>query len=136
MGSSNVKGLRTAVGVLKVFPRFCTPWSHQHLLHKPNGRSGVAALRSFLDRSKLRLVARNIFAKGSPDSLGMARTDDHAAQEFALRAVRKNINEVQRELLDVVMNHHQVTVESLQLFFVGFNLHLAGLRRLLLFFVH
>ncbi len=65
----------------------------------------------------------------------MAGTDDHAAEQLALGAIGENVDEVQRELFDAVMNHHKIAVNALQLFFVGLDLHLAGLR-LRRFLVH
>src|SRR5690242_4231572 len=61
----------------------------------------------------------------------MPRTDDRAAQQLALVAVRKNVNEIQREFFQVVVNHHQIAVLPLQLLFVRLDLHLS-LRWLLL----
>ena len=53
-------------------------------------------------------------------------------RSFALRAVGKNVDEVERELFEIVVNHHQIAVHALQFFFVGFDLHLTRLLPLLL----
>ena len=86
---------------------------------------GAIALRAFLDRAVLRFEARNIFAQRSPDAFRVARADDHAAQQLALRAIGEDVNKIQCELFRVVMNHHQIAVHSLQLFFVRLDLHLS-----------
>src|SRR2546426_252111 len=109
---------------------FC--WS---LLNKTHRGRRSAGLGSFFDGAKLHLISRNIFPEGTPDSLRVARTHNHTAQQFALGPVRENVDKIQRELFDVVMNHHQITVEALQFFFFRFDLHLSRLW-LLLLFVH
>src|SRR5580765_5801935 len=108
-------------------------WFLRRLLHEADGGSRAGAFGRFLDGAKLGFVAGKIFAEDAPDASGVAGADDDAAEQFALSAVGKNINEVQRELFDIVMNHHQIAVEALQLFFVGLDLHLS---ELLLLLVH
>ena len=56
-------------------------------------------------------------------------------EQLALRAVGKNVDEIERELFEIVVNHHQVAVLALQFFLVRFDLHLSlalGLRCALL----
>src|SRR5207248_625625 len=99
------------------------PFARSHfLLYKAHWRSRAAAFGSLLDRPELRFIAGKIFAQCAPDALSVAGTNDDAAQELSLRPIRKNVDEVQGELFHVVMNHHQVAVEALQLFFVGLDL--------------
>src|SRR5579859_247542 len=102
------------------------------LLHESHVGSWPASLRQFFDRPKLRLVSSNILPQCPPDSLRMSRAHDHAAQQLPLSPVGKDINEVQRELLHAVMNHHQIAIEPLQFFFIGLDLHLSRLWWLLL----
>src|SRR5882724_11689411 len=111
---------------------FIFGWS---LLNKTHCGWRSAWLGSFFDGAKLRLISRNIFPEGTPDPLRVAWTHNHTAQQFALGPIRKNVDKIQRELFDVVMNHHQITVEPLQFFFFRFDLHLSRLW-LLLLFVH
>jgi len=101
------------------------------LLHETHIRSRSAAFRRFLDVPKLRFVPREILSERPPDAFGVARADDRAGQQLALRAVGKNVDKIQRELFQIVMNHHQVAVLPLQFLFVRFDLYLA-LRWLLL----
>src|SRR5205814_7701407 len=76
------------------------------LLHKTDGRRGAGSFGSFPDRAELRFVARDIFPKRAPDAFGVSGAYDHAAEQLSLGAVRKNVDEIQREFLHVVMNHH------------------------------
>src|SRR2546427_10933622 len=101
------------------------------LLDKANVGRRSTAFGNFFDGSELRLVAGDVFAEGAPDALGMAGTDDGAVHELALCAVGEDVDEVEGELLEVVMNHHEVAIGALQLLFVGLDLYLAGLRLLL-----
>ena len=101
------------------------------LLYETHIRCGTPAFGHFLNRAELHLVTIDVFSQRSPDALGMARTHNHALQELPLGAVRENIDEVQREFLKIVMNHHQIAVFALQLLLVSFDLDLA-LHRLLL----
>jgi hypothetical protein len=92
---------------------------------------------AFLNWPVLCLKSRNIFAQRSPDAFRVPRADDHAAQQFALRPVGENVHKIERKFLRMVVNHYQIAVDPLQLFFIGFDLNLAGLRRgWLLFIVH
>src|ERR1700730_4514012 len=93
------------------------------LLYKSDVRRRPA-LGHFLDRTELRFVAPDVFAECAPDPLGMPRADDHALEQLALRSVGENINKIQRELFQIVVNHHQIAVLALQLFLVRFDLHL------------
>src|SRR5437868_10114065 len=89
------------------------------LLHKANVWSW-RGLRHFLDGAELRLVARNVFAESSPDALSVARADNRALQQLALGSIGENVDEIEGELFNVVVNHHQVAVRALQFLFVGF----------------
>jgi hypothetical protein len=92
------------------------------LLDESHGRRDY--FRCFLDLPKLRLIPRDILTQRPPYPFCVTWAHDHALQQLPLRAVRKNINKVQRELFQVVVNHHQVTVFALQLFFVRLDLNL------------
>src|SRR5438477_381665 len=93
------------------------------LLHKSHIRSRPAFRRLF-DGPELRLVPVEVLPERPPDALGVSRADDRAAQKFSLRAVRENVNKIQRELFQVVVNHHQVAVLPLQCLFIRLDLHL------------
>ncbi len=56
----------------------------------------------------------------------MAGADDDAAEELALCAVWKDVDEIESELLEIVMKHHEIAVLALQFFFIGFDLYLSG----------
>src|SRR5207248_9274064 len=68
------------------------------LLDEADGGGG-AGVGHFFDGAELRFIARDIFAEGSPDTLGVAGADDHAFQQLALRAVWKDVDEVKGEFL-------------------------------------
>src|SRR6266436_7693658 len=82
----------------------------QSLLNEAHVWRGRASFRRFFDGPKLCFVARQIFSQRAPDALGVSRADDHAVQQFPLRAVRKNVDEIHGELFQIVVNHHQVAV--------------------------
>src|SRR2546422_6385910 len=106
-------------------------WWPPFLLHKAHVGCGEIAFRSFLNCPKLRFVSGQILSQRAPNALRVPRADNRAAKQLALRAIGKNVNEIQRELFQIVVNHHQVAVLPLQFLFVGLDLHLT-LRRLLL----
>src|SRR5579859_319616 len=101
----------------------CTTTRVSSLLDETDVRRRPA-LGHFLDRPELRLIASDVFAERTPNPLGMTWADDHALQQLALRSVGENIDKVQRELFQIVVNHHQVAILALQLFLIGFDLHL------------
>src|SRR6266436_1409211 len=101
------------------------------LLHKTHFWRGLAARRRLLDGSELCLIPRDILAQRPPNAFRVCRVHDHAAQQLPLRSIRENIDKVQRELFQVVVNHHQIAVLSLQLFLIRLDLYLT-LRRPLL----
>src|ERR1700723_4650139 len=72
------------------------PARGRDLLHEADSRR--RRLGTFLDWAKLRFVARDIFAERAPDAFRVTRADDHALQQLALRAVRENVNKIEREL--------------------------------------
>jgi len=55
----------------------------------------------------------------------MPRTYDHAAQQLSLRPIRENVNKIQRKLLQIVMQHHQIAVLPLQILLIRFDLYLS-----------
>src|SRR6266851_4836446 len=97
----------------------------QPLLNEAHVWRGRASFRRFFDVAELCFVARQIFSQRAPNTLGVSRADDHAVQQFPLRAVWKNVDKIHRELFQIVVNHHQVAVLPLQFLLVRFDLHLA-----------
>lgn len=118
----------------------CRAESHRHLSELLNEADVCpgCAFRPFLDGSVERLKASDIFPERAPYALSVAGTDDHATEQFALGGVRKDVDEIQGELLRVMLNHHEIAVHALQFLLVGLDLNLARRRRLLwsLLFVH
>src|SRR5579884_3489153 len=57
----------------------------------------------------------------------MSRRNDRAGHELAVRAIRKDIDEMHGELFRIVMNHDEIAEMPNQFAFVGFNLHLGRL---------
>src|SRR6266446_5123220 len=106
-------------------------WWPPFLLHKAHVGCGEIAFRSFLNCPKLCFVSGQILSHRAPNALRVPRADNRAAEQLALRAIGKNVNDIQGELFQIVVNHHQVAVLPLQFLFVGLDLHLA-LHRLLL----
>jgi len=104
-------------------------WYHLLLLHEAHGRR--RDLRCFLDGAKLRFVPGDVFAQRPPDSLGVTWAYDHALQQLSLGAVRKNINKIKREFFQIVMNHQQIAVFTLEFLLIRLDLNLP-LRRPLL----
>jgi hypothetical protein len=80
------------------------------LLHKPHIWWLATSFRRLFDRPELRFVARDILSQRPPDALRVSGTDNHAAQQLALRAVREDVNKIEREFLDTVVQHHQIAV--------------------------
>src|SRR5260370_7040863 len=93
-------------------------------LHETYIRSWPASFGRFFNRTELRLIPAQIFPQRPPDSFCMPRADDRAGQKFSLRAIGKNVDKIQRELFQVVMNHHQVAVLPLQFLFIRLDFHL------------
>ena len=60
------------------------------------------------NRAKLFFIASNVFFERPQDSLCMPRAYDHARNQFALRHIRKHIDEMNREFFGRVMKHHQI----------------------------
>src|SRR3990172_9212899 len=89
-------------------------------------RSGRRRLANF---AKLSFVAADVFPQRPPQPPGVAGTDDHAGDQLAVRPVGEQVDKMERELLGIVMNHHQIAVLSEELFLVGFDLHLRAALR-------
>src|SRR5258708_26446504 len=83
------------------------------LLHKAHVGCGKVAFRRLLNRPKLRFVPRQILPKRTPDPLRVSRAHNRAAQQLPLRAIWKKIDEIQCELFQIWVTHHQVAVPSL-----------------------
>src|ERR1700722_1172078 len=98
--------------------------SHLRLLHEPHIRWLAAALGGLLDRSELRFMARDILPQGPPNPLRVPGAYDDAGKQLSLRPIREDVNEIQSELLQIVVQHHQIAVLSLQFLFVRLDLHL------------
>ncbi len=77
------------------------------------------------DWAKLRFVPADVFAQCAPEAFRVARAEDGAGNQLALRGVREDVHKVQRELLGVVIDQDEVAVLAEQFLFVRFDLHLG-----------
>jgi NAD(P)-dependent dehydrogenase (short-subunit alcohol dehydrogenase family) len=72
-----------------------------------------AAFGHFLDGAELGFIAGNVLAQRAKNPLRMTRADDHAFKQLALLPVGKYVDKVERKLLEIMVNHHQVAVLAL-----------------------
>ena len=93
------------------------------LLNKSHIGLGARS-RPFRQRSKLRLVSRYVLLKRAHQPFCMRRAHNHAGHQLPLRYGGKQIDEIQREFLGVVVHDHQIGILAEQFFFVGLDLHL------------
>src|SRR5579864_4264980 len=94
-------------------PRFRLKTIVSLLLDKSHIRCWPAAFGRFLYRPELRLITGDILGEGAPNALRVSGTDNHAAQQLSLRAIREDVNEIQRELLQSVVQNHQIAILAL-----------------------
>src|SRR4029077_3320424 len=99
------------------------------LLHEANvgdrGRLGDLAYGA-----ELLLVSPDILLESAQDSLGVPRTYDHARNQLALRHIRKQKNEMNREFFRRMVKHYQVRKLPDEFLFIclDLNLHLLARR--------
>jgi len=89
-----------------------------------NPHSELGWFRNIADGAELRFIAADIFRERLQDALGVRWTDNHAGKKLALRHVGEQIDELQRELFRIVMEHHQVAELPDHFLLIGLDLYL------------